>query len=88
MSTATMRPKMTGWTWFWGLFTGPGEAEHIGCPCRPLVMFCGAYDESPLNVQPIDGSECPECLNVWHHGACANCGCRKGQYCDLCTEEG
>lgn len=37
--------------------TTDAKLECIACDCRPLVTFCGAYDDSPL-VDDWDESEC------------------------------
>lgn len=65
--------------------TSPADREHIVCDCRPKMTYCGAFDDTPPKDEDIDGSECPECLEVWSTG-CPNCGCKPDEDCAKCEQ--
>lgn len=73
-------------SWFWGLFASQkdDEGDCIFCPCRPLVMYCGRFDDSPPKHVPISNGDCPECVQIWLHGVCPGCGCAQHQTCEKC----
>lgn len=84
------QPAVKKQSWFWGLFSSqPKEEEEEGgdcicCACRPYVTYCGRFDDSPLIDTPVTSADCQECVRIWNHEACPNCGCKNYETCEMC----
>lgn len=81
MTTQTLeRPQETT--------TSPREdGDHIVCPCRPRITFCGAYEPGPVSSDPWEDDEiCPQCLHVVVDLGCPGCGCAWNQTCTKCED--
>jgi hypothetical protein len=68
---------------------GGSDDTCLYCPCRSEVSYCGRYVSGPLaEGEWADAECCDECVRVESQTGCPSCGCRFGQGCKLCAENG
>ncbi len=61
------------------------DADCIFCRCRPVVSYCGVYDDGPGVPLTIDDDTCKDCYELWSTTGCPGCGCVRDGICGKCA---